>query len=95
MKTIYVVEGQTGEYSDHNEWPVKAFVNEEAAKTLVLNAQARAREIEIEKNNQDFSDGGWYTNPKPSRFVNQFDPNMSMDYTGTQYIYYPIELVEE
>lgn len=41
-RTIFVVEGNTGEYSDHIEWPVKAYTSEDAAKEMVLKCQVAA-----------------------------------------------------
>lgn len=35
MSTIYVIIGSTGEYSDRDEWLVKAVTNEDRAKALV------------------------------------------------------------
>jgi hypothetical protein len=83
MNTIYVVMGSTGEYSDKDYWPVKAFLNKELSEKYIAKCSARAREIE---------------NTRPSRYdlekgLNKFDPEMRMDYTGTSYFYYQVELV--
>ena len=32
MTKVYVVEGSTGEYSDHREWPVAAYMREDLAR---------------------------------------------------------------
>ncbi len=73
---IYVVSGSTGEYSDRSEWPVKAFASKEKAEELVAAATARAKQIEA-------------TRPSkyglPAKGLNEFDPEMWMDYTGTSY----------
>ena len=88
---IYVVEGQTGEYSDHRDWPVRAFLSEKKAQKLVLDAQARANEIYVNNSN---SSPSWNDLEKPEN-KNQYDPDMDMDYVGTHYLYYPIELDTE
>ena len=80
---IYVVFGSTGEYSDRSEWMVKAFTSLEQAKELVVNAERRAKEIFVVR-------GSSYSSVKG---LNEFDPNMGMDYTGTQYYYDTVELV--
>lgn len=79
-RTLYVVMGMTGEYSDRHEWPVRAFIDLVDAETLVVKASARAREIEIKK-----------TNPR----VSEFDPQFRMDYTGTDYYIMEVPLDEE
>ena len=79
---IYIVEGSSGEYSDHREWPVKAFVHEEDAKDLVKNATVEA--------NIAFVQYDKYCTNVP----NKYDPHMNMTYTGVRYSYFPIELDE-
>lgn len=74
-RKIYVVMGTTGEYSDRTEWPVKAFLDEERAKALVLAATERSKELQASRATK-------YERPKG---VNQYDPSMEMDYTGTEY----------
>ena len=88
---IYIVEGSTGEYSDHCEWAVKAFVSEQKAKDLVTKASEVANEIfacsELDRSDIKYVDRWKATNP--------FDLGMQMDYNGTRYKYYDIELDEE
>lgn len=86
-KTIYVVEGSTGEYSDHQEWLVCAFWEELDAQGFIEQVSDRAREIFQLRHVP-----GWRRYPIDSRFANDFDPGMAMDYTGTNYNYYPVEL---
>lgn len=82
---IYLVEGNTGEYEDHRDWLVKAFFSEVKAQKLVIDAQTRANEIfQNRKSISNESDG-----------INEFDPNFMLDYTGTYYKYYSIEVDEE
>lgn len=81
---IFVVEGTTGEYSDRSEWPVMAYVDEEKAKEHVVNAERRAKELEATR--RDYFDN-------VEKGANEFDPEMIMDYTGTSYYYYDVELI--
>jgi hypothetical protein len=69
---IYIVRGQTGEYSDQQEWIVCAYTDEQTAETHVVEAQAEATNI--------FKEGDRW-NPRK----NPFDPFMRVDYTGTKY----------
>lgn len=82
---IYVVFGQTGEYSDNQHWMVKAFRDEELAKQLVLDATKGAAEAyaKVCRSNWLRVKGG-----------NPFDPDMKTDYTGTSYWYDEVELAE-
>jgi hypothetical protein len=81
MKT-FVVMGTTGEYSDRDEWPVCGYSNEENAKQHVKEATRVAKHIESTRENR-------YSIPHGS---NPYDPNMCMDYTGTDYFYHEVEL---
>jgi glucose-6-phosphate 1-dehydrogenase len=83
MKTIYVVFGSTGEYSDRTEWPVLAYTSEINAQSHVTRATGYANTIfqavesgEVEKYSDQFD-----------RLVqsNPYDSKMMMDYTGTNY----------
>jgi hypothetical protein len=75
MTHIYVVWGATGEYSDHQEWPVIAYEDEQLAQEHVTKASERYRELLAQiGNNYKIPDG-----------ANEWDPNMRVDYTGTRY----------
>jgi len=75
---IFVVQGSTGEYSDRTDWVVCAYKSEAAAKEHVMKAEKRAKEIFAVSQ-------GHIWQPEPS--LNEFDPGMIMDYTGTFYTY--------
>lgn len=77
MNKIYVVTGQTGEYSDNCHWLVKAFTTEKKAQHFVVLATREAKKIEATRVER-------YSVPKGK---NKYDPEMLMDYTGTFYNY--------
>jgi hypothetical protein len=79
-KTIYVVEGSTGEYSDHNEWLVAAFLEESDAKEYVLLCTQAVPDIE------DMNDD------QREQAKNPYDPRMQIDYTGVRYRYSTVVL---
>jgi hypothetical protein len=86
METIYIVQGSSGEYSDHIEWIVAAFRREADAQELIKKASARARELFIHRNK-------WQNiYPIPTKYTNEFDPDMQMDSTGVNYNCYEAEL---
>lgn len=63
-QTLYVVMGQAGEYSDHWTWPVRAFVQVDAARDHVMKATRRAREIAAARHTVPHDD---------PRLVNEYD----------------------
>lgn len=79
---VYVIQGTTGEYSDRNDWLVCAYHSREKAEEHTRKAMLRAKEI---RGVGQFS----YNVPQG---VNEFDPNMQMDYTGTEYTVYEVEI---
>ena len=92
MTTIYVVMGNTGEYSDRNEWPVKAFTSKEKAQELVINAQNAFNTLVGGTGEKDASR---YYFQHHKEHKNPFDPNMNVDYTGVSYSYFEMELDDD
>jgi len=86
---IWIVEGSTGEYSDHREWPVKAYTTEVAAREMVELCSAEYRRVKIRRNELGLMNT-WDDMPKDC--VHKYDPSFDEDYTGTLYRAYPIEL---
>lgn len=83
MKKIYVVGGTTGEYSNRTDWNVCAYRSKKKAETHVRNAMLRAKELETSK-------AGRYDSIQDG--LNEFDPDMQMDYTGTEYFVSVVDL---
>lgn len=81
IKKVYVVWGQSGEYSDRNEWPVCFYLNEEAGQRHVEKASARAIEIQEQLRADDCMSCYVSTGPasyceKHKNIKNEFDPNV-------------------
>jgi len=98
VKTIYVVQGSTGEYSDRTEWLVCAYGDEESAKAHVVRAGRRANEIEEWRcpkcdERWQYHDTDW-SGCKEKRPHNEHDERFRIDYTGTRYFYERVELRE-
>lgn len=92
MTKIYVVMGQTGEYSDHHSWPVCAYASEEDAERHAVAAAARALRIKREDDARDHTmrwDKGWIAEQ-----MGGLDPDIRMDYTGTDYYVLTVEMRE-
>lgn len=92
-KKIWVVQGSTGEYSDHCEWLVCAFSEENDAKTFVeelsgLGRLAFEKRMEIRKTCID-----WETTIEGKALLAR-DPNASIDYTGIMYTAFEVSLAD-
>jgi len=75
MNAVYIVMGTTGEYSDRSEWSVCAYPERAQAEEHVERASQYARLALLNQQEQ-----------RPVlRETNPYDPDMKMDYTGTQY----------
>lgn len=93
---IFVVMGTTGEYSDRTEWPVLAFTDKTAAEKLVVQASRRAAEIHNQPSNGlSYRVDLAMAEARGERLepLNEFDPEMQMDYTGTFYEILEVDLV--
>lgn len=80
---IYVVTGTCGEYSDRDEWAVRAFTSEARAQEFVLCATEAAREKQGTKR---------YASHLRRTAV---DPRARFNYTGTSYSYQAVPLDDE
>jgi hypothetical protein len=83
MSTIYVVLGQTGEYSDRREWLVKAVTTENKAKELVLELSDAVRGSE----NWNY----WICR----EFKHPLDPKCEVELGGVVYWYDVVELEDK
>ena len=84
---IYIVFGQSGEYSDAEEWMVKAFREKNQANTLAKNAQKEAERL---LNRTDYDDAIEYLE---SLNLNKYDKNCRTVYYGVNYVVREIELL--
>jgi len=87
-KTIYVVFGNSGEYSDFRDWPVVAYDTEDSAIGHAEKAKRRAEELKV------LMDAAEWNRREALQKTNEFDPHMNMDYTGVDYSVFEIELRE-
>jgi N-acetyl-beta-hexosaminidase len=92
---IYVVEGSTGEYSDHCEWPFAAYSREEDAQAAAAWLNEKVREFALKAEESVTPEEHRIRYPKRKKAaeqMRQYDPGFKTDYTGTDYTYWPIEL---
>lgn len=96
MKTIYIVEGSTGAYSDSYSWLVRAFTDETKAEefAVILNNTAKGLFDALDAEGISVYD---MNDPDYSYIKDRFpdlkkDSEFSMDYTGTRYIVSECEL---
>lgn len=86
MSTIYIVRGSTGYPEERDEWMVIAFADKEKAEQRVALALERAQAIMAERNRTS-----WYDSIAG---LNEYDPEMLMAESGTDYSYDTADLVD-
>lgn len=85
---VFVLFGNTGEYSDHSEWVVRAY-------TLQADAEADCAALNgIAKADGDVSYDYHRRNAVVER-LRQHDTSATMDYTGTEYFVAGVPLVSQ
>jgi hypothetical protein len=91
-RMVYVVFGATGEYSDHREWPVLAFLKEADAEAHVVALETYVREHKV----HDTAEGIMpdYNDREAIIKASTLDPNLQIDYTGTRYYTIEVELAK-
>lgn len=84
--TLYVVMGETGEYSDRSEWPIRAFVDKAKAETFVRGGDDFLR-----------ANGAHYDSPHaPGHSLPENPWGISgCDYTGARLYMMEVELDDE
>ena len=88
MSKVYIVIGETGEYSDRTEWPVVAFTEESQAKRFVTAAETWLR---VNKCSYDST-----TMPYEDREIRSpFDPALHVAYTGCRYYFIDVDMGTE
>ena len=75
---IFVVFGESGEYSDCERWMVRAFRDENKAKELLKNAQQEADSLKIRADNREFCSF-------EAEGLNKHDPYYRMIYHEVHY----------
>lgn len=78
-REIYLVSGKTGEYADHVEWNVRAFLNGSNAFNFADRLNGWAEENKVSDYNQKYLRFG------TGKFVNPLDPDMRLDQNGVKY----------
>lgn len=88
---IYIVFGETGEYSDHRSWVVCAHSSQEKAEAMVDGLGIRYRELLAGRD-------PFHIHYSDKRAVEEAmqpsDPTFSMDYTGTTWRVEETELTQ-
>ena len=82
MKTIFVIIGETGEYSDRSEWLVRAVRTEDRAQKFIRELEFTYRSVQAKGyGSQREKDAA------TRKCMSKLDPDFSEDYTGTSYYY--------
>lgn len=87
MKTIYVIVGRTGEYSDRVEWMVEAWSTKEKAVERIKFLEEKLLELGAKDERTPYEE-----RDKIEEIMNQYDPSFRLDYTGTSYYLDAVDL---
>jgi len=82
MKKVYIINGQTGEYGDYQEWIVGVTSNKTLAHNFVTFMNKK-----LENSRRDYDIRKDLTNE-----LYKYDQNIVIDYTGTEYSFTEYEL---
>lgn len=80
-KTIYLLQGNTGEYSDYQDWIIACYTNKKEAEKHLKLLQEEVKEKEK-------------TALYRHNIKTKYDPNISIDYTGVFYNVIEFETVD-
>jgi hypothetical protein len=106
VKTVYIVMGRTGEYSDRREWPVRAFLKEIGAELLRNELLELTRAMGCGRGDEKARDFPMYYIEdidteaeyahlrEPWAKMKLLDPQFKVDYTGTDYTIWSVPLSE-
>ena len=79
-QVAYIVGGDCGEYSDHNAWWVRVFLEKPSADALCERLNAWCRERRLLTGDNGKCSASWDRAERPPE-----DPQFNTDYTGTRY----------
>lgn len=91
---VWVLFGDTGEYSDYTEWVVRAYTDEEAATKDCETLNALLRAEGVHSDDDHVSRLSWDERKAVIARLRAHDTNASLNYTGTRYFVHEIPLVE-
>lgn len=90
MRRVYIIEGNTGEYSDRTNWLVKAYLDENAAMAEQDRLTNKLKEFGVDRG----FEMGWAAREKAAEKMRNYDDQFRCDYTGTWYTLLTVDLVE-
>lgn len=89
--TVYIVQGSTGEYEDYTKWIAKAFLSKDKAENFMSKCVEYAKYMIEEDRHPE--DGMIYPRWMFEKYCSP-DSNFTIDYTGTFYCIYAVEVEE-
>lgn len=92
MRAVWVVEGSTGEYSDHREWPIGWYETQAEAEdvvTALTRAVKAFQNLAPDADHPDDYEARDYA--REQMRATGIDPFCSIDYTGINYRAYELE----
>lgn len=81
---IYVIKGETGEWSDWRCWEVVASESEDVANNFCNLLNDKLRQLELDRASRS-SPVSYSDKMERIKQMEDLDPNCYVDYTGTSY----------
>jgi hypothetical protein len=94
MKQIFIVQGSTGEYSDHKDWLYKAYYSRDAAIKVAQELNAKLLELCIHRQNESLINY-YSTRMEKIKTLHEIDPKFCLDHTGSDYTVLPCDIADE
>jgi len=88
MNKIFIIQGNTGEYSDRCDWMVKAYFSQERAQKHMEILNNKLKELKL----LEGFEGDWKQRDDNSKIMKQFDEQFMCDYTGSYYMLITVDL---
>lgn len=86
MRTLYIVQGSTGEYSDFQDWMVCGYFDHAKATARRNDLERIARELQLYESRTGYSTGRDYAlRVEALKKLQQHDEHAECDYTGITY----------
>jgi hypothetical protein len=91
----FIVFGQTGEYSDHTDWPVRGFLSREKAEAFEMECTKAAKAFKKYRDKRRENAGyAWDFEIEEAELKKAVagDPSFRCEYTGTDYFTIEVEV---